>query len=284
MEIEKKSWRHHYVQQFLLKGFLNEKNKLFVYDKIKDKILTETQSTKSVMFEVDRNTITFENGKQSSIIEDTLLNHIDNISSIIVKKFQSEKLPNHNLVTQENIAFFTFFVIDLFWRIPYSDSIVNHLIENLLLDKKNYNDLILNDAFRKQIRTILYKETLKYKENLKRKESEFSFNLFEVNNDIFVIGDNPIVYERKPDTFEELFDLDYCIAISSNRIVTSTMNDVDKFTEMEGLDYNLAVISQSTRFVCSGDRTILESSIDYYKNCKDLNLENEFRLNLFQRK
>lgn len=36
--MESKSWRHHYIQQFLIKGFLNERAKVFVFDKELKKI------------------------------------------------------------------------------------------------------------------------------------------------------------------------------------------------------------------------------------------------------
>ena len=54
--MNKKSSRHHYIPQFLIKGFYNEKNKVFVYDIQKDEILPDTKSSKSVLFEWDRNT------------------------------------------------------------------------------------------------------------------------------------------------------------------------------------------------------------------------------------
>ena len=57
LNMKAQSWRHHYLQQFLIKGFLNENDKVFVYNKELDKIQTKEQSSKSIFFEENKNTI-----------------------------------------------------------------------------------------------------------------------------------------------------------------------------------------------------------------------------------
>ena len=55
------------------------------------------------------------------------------------------------------------------------------------------------------------------------------------------------------------------------------------FSDAMVMDYNNLVIEQSKRFVCSGSKQILESCIEYTKNIKDLDLEEEFRNNIFKK-
>lgn len=277
--MESKSWRHHYIQQFLIKGFLNERAKVFVFDKELNKIKTKEQSTKSIFFEENKNTIFFENGRSSSIIEDLLYMNKDNSFSEIIKEFQNSKLTNENLLTTKKITEFAYYIIDLFWRIPYSDEISKRIIDNIV-KKKNY-EINEKDSFYKQYRSLLYKFTLKNPDKLKNKKNGFITKIFEIKNNFLILGDNPIIYEREPESFDDLFDLDYCIAISSNRIVMQSLTEVDFFSDSMVMDYNNIVIEQSKRFVCSGSKQILQSCIEYSKNVKELDLEKEFRKKIF---
>ena len=279
--MESKSWRHHYIQQFLIKGFLNERAKVFVFDKKLNKIKTKEQSTKSIFFEEDKNTIFFENGESTSIIEDLLYMNKDNSFSEIIKEFQNSKLPNENLLTSKKIAEFANYIIDLFWRIPYSDEISNKIIDNIV--KKNNYKINEKDSFYKQYRSLLYQFTLKNPHKLKNKKNGFITKIFEIKNNFLILGDNPIIYEREPESFDDIFDLDYCIAISSNRIVMQSLTEVDFFSDSMVMDYNNLVIQQSKRFVCSGSKQILQSCIEYSKNVKELYLEKEFRKNIFNK-
>ena len=279
--MESESWRHHYIQQFLIKGFLNENDKVFVFDKELSEIKTKEQSTKSIFFEEYKNTIFFENGNSSSIIEDLLYLKKDNTFGILIKELQNSKLPNENLFNAKKIADSASFVIDLYWRIPYSDEISKNIIEDVV--KKKYYNINEKDSFYKQYRSFLYQFTLKNPDKLKNKKNQVITKIFEIKNNILILGDNPIVYEREPESFDDLFDLDYCIAISSNRIVMQSSKEVDFFCDSMVMDYNNLVIGQSKRYICSGDKPFLQTCIDYHKNVKELDLEKEFRKNIFSK-
>ena len=181
--MEAESWRHHYIQQFLIKGFLNEKNKVFVFDKEIDAIKTKEQSTKSIFFEENKNTIFFQNGNNSSIIEDFLYLKRDNIFGKLIKELQNSKLSNEKLLNPKKIAEFASFVIDLYWRIPYSDDISSKVISNAI---KKYNYQINEmDSFYKQYRSILYQFTLKNPNKLTNKKNQIiSFCVFIVSIEI----------------------------------------------------------------------------------------------------
>lgn len=277
--MEAESWRHHYIQQFLIKGFLNNKNNVFVYDKELDKIQTKERSTKSILFEENKNTIFFENGNSTSIIEDLLYKKKDDIFGKLIIELQNSELPNENLLNTQKISDFASFIIDLFWRIPHTDEIAKEIIDEVL--KKKGNEISEKDSFYKQYRSMLYQLTLKNPEKLKNKKVGFFTKVFEIKNNNLILGDNPIIYEKEPESYDDLFDLDYCVAISSNRIVMQSLKEVDFFCDSKVMDYNNLVIEQSKKYICSGDRVLLQSCIDYNKNVTKLDLENEFRKNIF---
>ena len=125
--LQKRSSRHHYIPRFLIEGFTNDEGLLYVFDKKKNKILKTPQAPKGIFYERDRNTFELKQGQESSILEDTLYARIDNDASKIIKYFQNENLTKIDF-TIENTAQFLFFLIALFWRIPYTDFTVEDLL------------------------------------------------------------------------------------------------------------------------------------------------------------
>ena len=281
--MKKESSRHHYIPEFLIKGFTNTNRKVFVYDIEKDEIQSKQKSPKSIFFEWDRNTFKTNDGKELSVIEDILYKHWDNQASTLIQKFQNNKLTDLSLLSDDNIANFIMFTVQLFWRIPYTDFAVSDLIQNMNLDIKDDVELKNYEPFQKHQRTLLYKETLKEMENLERKRKGFYAKIFELEKDIFVIGDCPTVYNQTPSTFDHLFDLDNMIALSANRIFTNSMTEFEHFGFGRAIEYNYFVISQSKRYVCSGEKKILEESVKYYKKVKQLYIDRELKNKLFEK-
>ena len=279
--MEAESWRHHYIQQFLIKGFLNDKEKVFIYDKELDKISTKERSTKSVFFEKNKNTIFFENGNSTSIIEDLLNKKKDDIYGKLIIELQNSDLSNENLFNNQKISDFVSFIIDLYWRIPHTDEISREIIDRAI--NKSENKISEKDSFCKQYRSLLYQLTIKNIDKLKNKKISFFTKIFEIKNNILILGDNPIVYEKEPEGYADIFDLDYCIAISSNRMVMQSLNKVDFFCDSKVMDYNNLVIEQSKKYVCSGSKLLLQTCVEYNKNVKKLGLESKFRQNIFDK-
>lgn len=282
--MNKKSSRHHYIPQFLIKGFYNEKNKVFVYDIQKDEILPDTKSSKSVLFEWDRNTFIDIYGEENSMIEDLLFKKWDNNASKIIKKFQTNSLPDNDLLSTNNIADFVMFTIQLFWRIPYTDLSSEYMIQNAKINSENSDELKNNEGFKMHQRTMLYQETISNFSKIQRKTKGFFAKIFELEKDIFVLGDNPILYQSTPSTFEDLYDMDNMIALTPRRIFTNSLKEIDSFGFSNALEYNHFVISQSKRFVCSNDKNLLEASVKYHKNVSNLSIEENLRKELFNKK
>jgi len=141
----KNSSRHHYIPQFLISGFTNSNGKLYIYDKIRDKIQNKPKPPKSIFFENDRNTITLPDKSESSIIEDYLFKEIDNTGSMVVKYFQNNELDKIKF-TDENNAQFLYFLVCLFWRIPRNDSAVKELVKNADITISGIDsDILKND-------------------------------------------------------------------------------------------------------------------------------------------
>lgn len=264
------STRHHYIPKFLIKGFTNNDNLVFVYDKKKDKLYTKPRSPKSIFFENGRNTIVFPNKKKTSLLEDFFLQKLDNESSITIKKFQFEKVDDINLDDEKLFGSFLFFLINLFWRLPISDYAFGDLMERSKIESKDIDpeELRNEDWYRKSIRMKLFSHTINEIGENKPVGKKGYFKISEFKDDVFILGDYPILYQSVPIKFYDLGYMGFLFAVSSKRITSQTLQPIKYFTTKLGILYNVFVIEQSKKYVVSGNYDLLEKSISEHKRIK----------------
>lgn len=83
--IVEKSHKHHYLPVFYLKGFTNQENQFFVFDKLYESIKIKYPTNS--FFEIDRNTATIGD-KRSSLLEEIYQN-LENASAPHFEKLKS---------------------------------------------------------------------------------------------------------------------------------------------------------------------------------------------------
>ena len=259
---KKNSSRHHYIPQFLIEGFTNENGVVYVYDKKRNKILNKPKSPKAIFFETDRNSINLPENEQSSIIEDVLFQEVDNVGSKIVKYFQNTELSKVEF-NYDNSAHFLFFLITLFWRIPLTDFTTNELIEQANKSTISKDDIDIKKVLRPGI--ILH--TINEIKNSSNSGKKF-YNLHQTSEKILVLGDNPLLYRKKTDKFSEFGKEDFLVALTSNRIYSSTKESLGILPTYNAVKYNVSVINQSLRYVCCGNLDFLQRSVKLYNEYK----------------
>ncbi|MBX0335548.1 DUF4238 domain-containing protein [Pontibacter sp. HSC-14F20] len=278
------SSRHHYIPKFLINGFTNNEGYVYIYDKEKDRILDNGRSPKSIFFELDRNTIENSRSEKSSVIEDNFYMSLDNSSSKLIQRLQKEKITSE-LLNIENQAELQFFLINLFWRLPITDYAVIDLIIRAKIDSDGINPITLrNDRnFTKMQRSGLFIHTVnKLKESIPEVNKYFA-KITEFGIDTFILGDYPIVYESTPKEFTDLGYLDFLFALSSRRIYSSTKSAFGEFTKYDIIYFNVLIIMQSKKYICSGNLELLETSVKCYKELVRLGLHYNLEKNLFSR-
>ena len=219
---------------------------------------------KSIFFGWDRNTVELKNGIESSFIEDVIYSSIDSTAGRIIKNIQNKQVANSSLNFQE-AGHIGFFLIALFWRIPYTDKISESAINNSKIVSEHINPEVLrrDPTFEKIQRVLLTKHTID--EMLKRgKKGKFYVNIHTFENDCFLLGDNPVLFRNPTSKFSNLFDSDYLFAVSSKRIFSSTEEAMNSFSGVNAFLYNAAIIDQASRFVCSNSIRLLEDSLQIY--------------------
>lgn len=266
---KKDSSRHHYLPIFFINGFTNDLGKLFVYDKLKDEINQESKSPKSVFFEWDRNTINVTNDTESSVIEDLLYTKLDSKCSEVIKHFNQPTFENI-LLNEENMSAFLIFVIVLFWRIPFTDWAVNDILDRAKINSQSIDPDVLrkDESFRKMQRIQLINHTIDQIIGAYQNFKIFS-SVQQFNQDVFVLGDSPLIFKFLPNKYQDFVTSEYFIAINSRRLYSSTQKEPIKYSITNIRNYNYAVINQSNRYVVCANLDLLKSTIDNYKNIKD---------------
>ncbi|MBY0482086.1 MAG: DUF4238 domain-containing protein [Chitinophagaceae bacterium] len=113
------SSRHHYIPQHYIKGFTGEDGLLSVYDKKTDTIKTKRFAPKGVFYESDRNSFQVDD-INISILEDYMFAKYDTEFAKCIRDLRNS--PNtEELLSIENQAMLSAFIVDLFWRNPLTD-------------------------------------------------------------------------------------------------------------------------------------------------------------------
>ncbi len=276
------SSRHHYMPKFLIKGFTNSSGQVYIYSKSEDKIKDNQRSPKSVFWEENRNSVNINENESSSLIDDEFFKALDNQSSASIRKFQNNQI-DRTLLSEDNLGQFHFFLINLFWRIPATDLASADLMKRAEIRARGIDPEILrNDKeFHKINRIGLYKHTIDQFGVYPPPASNYHVLLSEFEKDLFVLGDNPIVFERTPKEFVDLRDLDHMIPVSSTRVYIHTIKGFEKMTRKLGFFLNVKIIEQSKNYVVSGNFELLEKSVELYRVFKNRQLLYNIEQSLF---
>ena len=121
---------HHYIPQFLLRGWCNQSRRLTVYSRQQKGIVTSTLNPRSTAFEPNLYTYEQVPPEKRNAIENDFISRIDTAASLIVQKMLNGGLPN--LTVQER-SDFTRFLLSL--RARHPDAVA-------LMKAKGQEDLI----------------------------------------------------------------------------------------------------------------------------------------------
>ncbi|WP_460219327.1 DUF4238 domain-containing protein [Psychroserpens sp. MEBiC05023] len=296
----KQSKDHHFIPIFFQKGFCDENELIYVYDKKIDKIYPPSIPDRR-FFKKNLNNVIHEN-KIISSSEVDLYGRIDSFGSKIVKKFIENKSLTDSSTDFEKTDLLNF-MINLFWRTPTSDLILRDLIkkEGLcnsyfgLYDENSGKRYSNDDAFIKEIKDKIHTD-IEFAKHLKPVVANSDASKIEINrliklwklfslnsnsNNEFLIGDMPFLYLNDNPTLENVFEK-IIFPISKNKtLILNEKNPsfIDDYT-VNGI--NLCIMNKSERFIGSGNKELLDYYVEYYKESNKVN-DSEFTVgNLFE--
>lgn len=112
----KKSWRHHYLPVFYLKGFVKESNTFKVFNVLENKFIKNGKnfSPESYFFEKNGNTIYIADTEDDSL--ESYYSHFDNKISKLFNKINSSTYQTNFNVTDNDMPALNHFVSLMYWR------------------------------------------------------------------------------------------------------------------------------------------------------------------------
>ncbi len=282
--MNKTSWRHHYIPQFYLKGFLNENNRFAIYDKKHDRIKSGEYSTKSHFFQENRNLIEVD-GVSTDILETKMYKSLDDTIGLVFKEIET---LGFDFLTFENLLTLKMFISFLYWRIPTNDQLLQDTIDTndfrslgFELKQKfgsNNSDIEMardrfrNDpAFRKMISVILpFGKNNTFSIEPHTGEEEMWKAIGYPKEGFYLSCDNPIITLRKDMFYGKEQKLLFPVTYSKLLYYGQTTN-MKKLTPEFNIQMDLAIMHVAERYVCGPNKDYLEDIRRLYEIEKEFN-------------
>jgi hypothetical protein len=292
-----KSRRHHYVPQFLTRGFLDDKGKIQVYDKIKDRFYEG--NAVNLFLENDRNTFINFEGVDDDIIEKVYASFDGLFSGVLAE------ISSTNKVSNENYEALLFLAYISKWRVPqydesFKDAKSSFTVDELGLGFKGSDDRRINinleeyfglDMQQELKRILLAVQPFRFREDFKKLKQ----NSFLINTHLpSFIGDCPFVEATliSDEIFEDFIfpvtkdlTLVYSTRIDRNEIQDFLLNgneeNIDLFLRDFSTGRDVSLLALAERNVACSDPGYLQHIVNSYKTVKARGTNTPFNLTIF---
>jgi hypothetical protein len=283
------SRKHHYLPIFYLNGFTNSEGKLFVYNKITDTIL-ENVDPSSIFFEKDLNNFQHEGKTVLSLEDDFYMDH-DSRASVFLRNFLENK-PMANVEESVNYQFqLTWFMINLFWRIPNHQKKFEEIIERNGIHHKYFQivDSINNTAAPQEIIDEIKSDVINNSQNRKAFKLVYPFSTllsgevkriidrskdYSIWGEYFLVtGDNPFISNNKNFDIDNILG-EFIFPFSRSRLLTAVDSAPNYINSYLLMTINACILDQSERFICSHSLENLKQLLKFYQLYKEQNLQN----------
>ncbi|HMK24878.1 MAG TPA: DUF4238 domain-containing protein [Chitinophagaceae bacterium] len=278
-----KSKKHHYIPIFYLKGFTDDNDQFYVYDKKLDKIWQS--SPDNSFFEKHRNTAADKNVITDEIIKtdfpEYLLSVHDAKAAPAIDAIRKSTKDDQDVLTIERLYQIRHFIFSLFWRSPANDEFRNDFIKKnsfrsmglRYVDKATgmpnleAEDMMFSsDLFRKMYPWILPLITFENSGDFKNNFSDWK--LLYHKDPVHLVTDNPIIHPPIKDF--SCLHRNVIFHISSTRTIVSTDKIIPHILpSVFSLRIDLLLFIRAHRFVASANRFYLEWIINHTKKFID---------------
>jgi hypothetical protein len=268
------SKRHHYIPQFLIKQFADSDGMMYLYDKEKRSFAKERRSSKSVFFDMNRNSVTIDGVSHDNM--EQLYAQLDSKFALTLKDI----LENHNM-SPENVTSMLVLASSLKWRLPVNDKEFDTAVTanpyamlpfEINLKNEDGTDhtealqhLFNSELFRKSMRAVFpFLPFYLDKDISEEKTTNAYLNIYVNHNDriISILGDAPLIEDKNA----SLNDFGNFILSISNQHTFICSNRGDKKVTNIAFFVNkdLAVFHQSQKYIVCKDKAHLEKIIQAY--------------------
>lgn len=283
------SWRHHYIPQFYLNGFLSSNNTFKIYDVEKCHFIKNGMDVypRSYFFEKGGNTLSNEEGS-SDIIESNYAKLETKVSDIF-NRINSNSAINKFGINDYDIAALQHFVGMMYWRNPTNYKEIKDIIKSKTL--RNLG-LILKDKSGSSIEDDEIENRIKENHNfftiMKFWFAMVSYpETISCNTPLHIISlqpglpsvcsDNPIIC-KNPDTFRVYTD-DFILPLNNTKLFIRGELSQLCMTSVK-VEIDCLIFKQARKYVSCTDEIYINMLNELYENnYRDLN---ELRMSIFR--
>jgi hypothetical protein len=261
--------RHHYIPEFLIKGFVGEDGLVAVFNKEKGKLEKLRKSPKQVFFDFHRNTFNI-NGKSTDLVE-KIYQLGESKFSETYKKIIKKQEPIE--LNPFEIYHLMYFISEIHWRVPNQDNQVYDYInkmtsENTTLQIKNKvtGENISEELFNKITKEPLFigiSKIFKAMENferLKKDKKIENWKLYYVPENkpmLSLLSDNPLIIRENNNL--NILESELIFPLSKGKTVYHTNGKILKEIPPENrIDIDILTFIQSNKMVCGANSKYLE--------------------------
>lgn len=267
MNTNNTSWRHHYLPQFYLQGFTDDRGLFKIYDIEQDKFIKDGKwfSTESYFFERDGNTtITFN--EKDDFLEEKYYKDVDSKVAKLFNRIKSAQEGTNFDLIDEDMPLLQYFVAVLFWRLPQNYNRLGHILKEADLTKigfliKDENGEVINStkagkeiinspnmfkAMKFLLPTLLFPQVIDCETQLHIQATALH-KAFPA-----LCSDNPIIFQNSilPEIYKDDFILpltDKLLFIRGNKINPNCLTSIR-------VDIDLILLKQANKYVsCTDD-------------------------------
>jgi hypothetical protein len=240
-------------------------------------------------YELERNTGAI--GDETLTILEDIYTHYDTRIASIFNEIREKKdifFENPNVLPNLII-----FIVQLFWRIPKNDDLVDKLIDDLdfrntgfdLVDKNGNSCASLE--LQKTLKTInqfrklyhIFLTNLSLKEGKGKTDFE-NWIIYNRNNNYQLTGDNPVIFDALNGVM--LLNGITIFPLSSDKVLIHSRKSTPQQLPADFLFYqDMTIIEQSKRFVCCSNKDYLIFMVKIYNNNIDKCRVNTYNEKLF---
>jgi hypothetical protein len=291
-------FKHHYIPQFYLKLFTNEKGNYYLFDKKYNKFKSDSQSPSTSFFEYNRNMIMYRN-KETSLIEETY-SSIESGFAQFIHYLLNNANRTEIMDNEDTIYMLKCYIALQFWRLPAHDFFVDEFIRHF--DFKNARNKLMNNISKKNF--FDYHETIENLNSDKDYRYYFRcfllpfllFNTFDHRSDVgkwriytaesnnyfsYLCSDIPIIYNSISDLFNFKNKIVFPLTKNKILVITDKKHPLSYPAIFSG-NINLVLYEQSYRFLSALDKNYLKEIIELHNDMKKNGIDGILRNNLFQ--
>lgn len=261
------SFKHHYLPEFYLKGFTNDKGTFSIFDYKKGQLKKGEYAPSTHFFEPHRNTVEFKGAK--SDLPETFYSIQDNRFAKVLQVIQSSKgVPN-----LDNFQMFAIqeFVSNIFWRLPKNDKLYKEEFKNNPLFTRSFKIVnkatgeVVNNDYSKEVRTSQALEmalranasTLSFM--LNNSTDLINWRISYITKGFHLCSDNPLII--RDNNVKDIFDSEFLFPLTKNHLLIRTYKTITKQTLTPEFSFmtDLTVFLQGKKYCASACRDFLNT-------------------------